>query len=184
VRAFSELASEPPVRQARVDVNALAEERMAFLRHGNPDVIYQKRLDPARPVAWVDEDLTRGILTNLLENAAQAAGAGGVVLVLTRTMASRVAVEIHDSGPGMSTHARRTVFEPTISFKKTGMGLGLSIARKSALLNAGDIELIEGELGGAAFRVTLPAAGVTEESACEPASPLSTTKKISAVRSA
>ena len=36
------------------------------------------------------------------------------------------------------------------------MGLGLSIARKSALLNRGDIELIDSELGGAAFRVTLP----------------------------
>jgi signal transduction histidine kinase len=36
------------------------------------------------------------------------------------------------------------------------MGLGLSIARKSALLSGGDIELIDGELGGAAFCVTMP----------------------------
>jgi signal transduction histidine kinase len=36
------------------------------------------------------------------------------------------------------------------------MGLGLSIARRSALLSGGDIQLIEGELGGAAFRVLLP----------------------------
>jgi two-component system, NtrC family, nitrogen regulation sensor histidine kinase NtrY len=49
-----------------------------------------------------------------------------------------------------------TLFEPTISFKKHGMGLGLSIAKKNALLSAGDVTLIAGELGGAAFRVTLP----------------------------
>jgi signal transduction histidine kinase len=36
------------------------------------------------------------------------------------------------------------------------MGLGLSIARKSALLNGGDIMLVKSELGGAAFRVVLP----------------------------
>ena len=36
------------------------------------------------------------------------------------------------------------------------MGLGLSIARKSALLSGGDIELVKGELGGAGFRVLLP----------------------------
>jgi signal transduction histidine kinase len=45
------------------------------------------------------------------------------------------------------------------------MGLGLSIARKSALLSGGDIELIASELGGAAFRVTLPLAAQTAETA-------------------
>ena len=67
-------------------------------------------------------------------------------------------IEIHDSGPGLSAQARSTIFEPTISFKKGGMGLGLSIARKSALLCGGDIALIEGELGGAGFRIQLPEA--------------------------
>jgi signal transduction histidine kinase len=37
------------------------------------------------------------------------------------------------------------------------MGLGLSIAKKNALLSGGDVTLVRGELGGAAFRVTLPA---------------------------
>jgi two-component system sensor kinase FixL len=57
----------------------------------------------------------------------------------------------------LSAHARESLFEPTISFKKAGMGLGLSIARRSTVLSGGDIQLLEGELGGAAFRVTLPA---------------------------
>jgi signal transduction histidine kinase len=38
------------------------------------------------------------------------------------------------------------------------MGLGLSIARRSTMLTGGDLYLVEGELGGAAFRVLLPAA--------------------------
>jgi C4-dicarboxylate-specific signal transduction histidine kinase len=68
-----------------------------------------------------------------------------------------VVVEIHDSGPGLGAEASRTLFEPTITFKKKGMGLGLSIARKNALLLGGDITLATGTLGGAAFRVLLPA---------------------------
>ena len=72
-------------------------------------------------------------------------------------MEDRVAIEVHDSGPGLSDLARKSLFQPTISFKKRGMGLGLSIARKSALLSGGDILLIAGELGGAGFRVLLPA---------------------------
>jgi two-component system sensor kinase FixL len=110
----------------------------------------------------------KGILTNLLQNAAEAAGPGGSVLVSTAHLShpshpshpshqNYVAIEVHDSGPGLSADASATLFEPTITFKKHGMGLGLSIARSHALLSGGDIRLVRGELGGAAFRVTLPA---------------------------
>jgi C4-dicarboxylate-specific signal transduction histidine kinase len=69
-----------------------------------------------------------------------------------------LAIEVHDSGPGLSQQARASLFQPTISFKKRGMGLGLSIARRSALLSGGDIVVVKGELGGAGFRVLLPVA--------------------------
>ena len=156
VRAFSEFAAEPPVRPQAVDVNSMLEERMAFLRSGHPEVVYDLRLEPDLPPTFADADLVKGILTNLLENAAEAAGAGGRVLGSTALAAGKVAVEVHDSGPGLSELARKSLFEPTISFKKDGMGLGLSIARKSALLAGGDILLVKGELGGAGFRVLLP----------------------------
>jgi len=68
-----------------------------------------------------------------------------------------VAIEIHDSGPGLSDDAASSLFEPTITFKKDGMGLGLSIVKKNALLCGGDVTLVASELGGTAFRVTLPA---------------------------
>src|SRR6185437_14329453 len=102
--------------------------------------------------------LLKGILTNLLENAAEAAGEGGRILGVTKAAGGRVAIEEHDSGPGLSEQARSSLFQPTISFKKRGMGLGLSIARKSALLSGGDLTVVKGELGGAAFRVMLPVA--------------------------
>ncbi|HWY45832.1 MAG TPA: ATP-binding protein [Bryobacteraceae bacterium] len=158
VRAFSEFASEPEIAPKAIDINSLLEERIALLKAAHPDVIYSTRLAPDRPTAYADEDLVKGMLTNLLENAAQAAEPGGVVLGVTTAATDRVAIEVHDSGPGLDPQARRTLFEPTISFKRGGMGLGLSIARKSALLAGGDILLVQGELGGAAFRVLLPVA--------------------------
>jgi signal transduction histidine kinase len=108
------------------------------------------------PSALADQDLVKGILVNLLENAAEAAGEGGQILARVGPLEDRIAIEVHDSGPGLSDLARKSLFQPTISFKKRGMGLGLSIARKSALLTGGDILLIAGELGGAGFRVLLP----------------------------
>jgi nitrogen fixation/metabolism regulation signal transduction histidine kinase len=156
IRAFSQFAAEPPVAPAPVDVNTLLQERVAFLKTSHPEVAYECRLADGLPCAMADADLVKGILTNLLENAAEAAGDGGRILGKTSAADGRVAIEVHDSGPGLSEQARASLFQPTISFKKRGMGLGLSIARKSALLSGGDIVVVKGELGGAAFRVTLP----------------------------
>jgi nitrogen fixation/metabolism regulation signal transduction histidine kinase len=156
VRAFSEFAAEPPVRPAAVDVNSLLEERITFLKTAHPEVAYDCKLAEPVPPVIADQDLLKGILTNLLENAAEAAGVGGRILGMTWAQNGRVAIEVHDSGPGLSEQARASLFQPTISFKKRGMGLGLSIARKSALLSGGDIVLVKGELGGAGFRLQLP----------------------------
>jgi signal transduction histidine kinase len=158
IRAFSQFAAEPPVTVSPVDVNAVLRERVAFLKMGHPEVEYECRLGDTLPNVMADADLLKGILTNLLENAAEAVGEGGRILGVTTAEDGRVAIEVHDSGPGLSEQARSSLFQPTISFKKRGMGLGLSIARKSALLSGGDIVLVKGELGGAGFRVTLPIA--------------------------
>ena len=155
VRAFSEFAAEPPVRRVALDVNEAVEERIGFLKTGHPALRYTLRIEGSKPVALADQDLLKGILTNLLENAA---GAGGSVMARTSVADGHVSVEVHDSGPGLSEAARKSLFEPTISFRERGMGLGLSIARKNALLSGGDILPIPGELGGAAFRVVLPEA--------------------------
>ncbi|HTW63818.1 MAG TPA: HAMP domain-containing sensor histidine kinase [Bryobacteraceae bacterium] len=158
VRAFSEFSAEPPVSPKAIDINSLLEERIAFLRTAHPGVSYNTRLAPGHPRVFADEDLVKGVLTNLLENAAQAASPGGTVLGVTTSSGDKITIEVHDSGPGVSMQARSSLFQPSISFKRGGMGLGLSIARKSALLAGGDILLVPGELGGAAFRVLLPIA--------------------------
>jgi nitrogen fixation/metabolism regulation signal transduction histidine kinase len=157
IRAFSEFSSEPPICPEQLDVHAIVEERIAFLKSAHPEVRYAVEVAANTPSALADQDLVKGILVNLLENAAEAAGDGGRILARVCHIEDRIAIEVHDSGPGLSALARDSLFQPTISFKKRGMGLGLSIARKSALLTGGDILLIAGELGGAGFRVLLPA---------------------------
>ncbi|HVW84343.1 MAG TPA: ATP-binding protein [Bryobacteraceae bacterium] len=167
IRAFSEFSSEPPVCPEPLDLPAIVEERIAFLKAAHPEVRYAVETAANTPSALADQDLVKGILVNLLENAAEAAGEGGQILARVQPLEDRVAIEVHDSGPGLSELARKSLFQPTISFKKRGMGLGLSIARKSALLSGGDILLITGELGGAGFRVILPAGtGRTADVGC------------------
>jgi len=157
VRAFSEFASEPPVDPEVFDLSALIVERVALLKPAHPETDYRLELEARGTWAHAGTDLVKGILTNLLENGAEAAGPGGSVLTIAQSQGAYAVVEVHDSGPGLSDEARQTLFEPTITFKKRGMGLGLSIARKNALLTGGDIMAVTGRLGGAGFRVTLPA---------------------------
>lgn len=158
VRAFSEFAAEPPASPSALDLNTLLRERIRFLQVAHPEIVYQLQLADDLPSAWADAGQVKGILTNLLQNAAEAAAPGGSVLGVTAVGHGRLWVEVHDSGPGLSAEARRSLFEPSISFKKNGMGLGLSISRKNALLAGGDLLAIEGRLGGAAFRLLLPPA--------------------------
>lgn len=157
VRAFSDFSSEPPVNPEEIDVNAVVSERVSLLRPAHPGTAYELKLDLRGPRVFAGADLVKGILTNLLKNAAEAAGSGGSVLASTRYNNGVVAIEVHDSGPGLSAEASATLFEPTITFKERGMGLGLSIAKRHALLSGGDLVLVPGQLGGAAFKVTLPA---------------------------
>ena len=59
------------------------------------------------PPALADQDLVKGILTNLLENAAEAAGDGGRILGITAVQNGHALVEVHDSGPGLSEQMRQ-----------------------------------------------------------------------------
>lgn len=158
VRAFSDFAAEPDPRPAILDIAAIVGERVEFLRAAHPDLTYQVDASSREVRAWADEDHVKGILTNLLENAADAAGENGTILVTIGTgRDASTIVEVHDSGPGVTAGARVRLFEPAISFKKHGMGLGLAISRKHALVAGGDLALVEGRLSGAGFRLTLPA---------------------------
>ena len=156
VRAFSDFATEPAVRPEPLRVNSVVRDRVSLLGHAHPETMYECELDDTDPVVVTTLDLLKGTLTNLIENAAEAAGPGGRVRIVTSRDESGVIIEVHDSGPGLDEEARQTLFEPTISFKTHGMGLGPLIGRKNALLCGGDITLIAGDLGGAGFRVWIP----------------------------
>ena len=163
VRAFSDFAAEPETKAELLDINSLLKERIRFLAVEHPGIRYRFEPDNSVPAARADPDQVTGILTNLLQNAAEAAGPQGGILVTTGRKENMLTVEVHDSGPGLSDEARLSLFEPSISFKTDGMGLGLSISRKNALLAGGDLSTTEGVLGGAGFRLELPVEDANRE---------------------
>ena len=124
IRAFSQFATEPPVQPGPVDVNGLLQERIAFLKTAHPEVAYDCRLAESTPPVVADQDLLKGILTNLLENAAEAAGEGGRILGVTAADGGRV---VH-RGARFRTGVERTgALQPVSTHhlvQETGHGAG------------------------------------------------------------
>jgi len=111
---------------------------------------------PDGPQVHIDPHQLRQILVNLLTNAFEAAGAGGLVRIEARVEPQSLAIVVSDSGPGIDPELGGRVFEPLVSSKPGGVGLGLSLCRTLAERHGGSITLGESVLGGATFVVRLP----------------------------
>jgi PAS domain S-box-containing protein len=113
-----------------------------------------------RPVVVNREEIQQIVLNLILnaEHAMRTAHGGGRLVVRTEADASRVAVDISDTGTGVSGHLAGRIFEPFFTTKGVGegTGLGLSIALGIAQAHSGSLELVPSEQG-AHFRLTLPA---------------------------
>ncbi len=143
------LASEP-VRLAAVVAGAVA----AVARP--PGVALQVTGVDALPEVQGDPVQLRQVLVNLLENAVYAASPEGAVEVRGRRAAGAVLLDVEDSGPGVDPATRRRLFEPLITTKERGIGLGLALVKRIAERHGGGVEYSEREGGGARFTVRLP----------------------------
>jgi signal transduction histidine kinase len=118
---------------------------------------YSQDLDGA-PVIVSDGDRVLQIISNLLTNAFRWTPDGGRIDLVLESRNGTVAVDVADSGPGISAEARERIFRPFWSTDGHGTGLGLPIARELAVALGGRIEL-HSEVGhGSRFRLVLPVA--------------------------
>jgi two-component system sensor histidine kinase HydH len=118
---------------------------------------------PGLPPVVLDQDLCDQVFTNLLLNACEAMGEHGGELKVRIQRASGeeagVMVEIEDSGPGVPPELKEQIFNPFVTTKKSGVGLGLAIVSKIVDAHGGSVKLISPPHQGACFRVTFPVGG-------------------------
>lgn len=108
-----------------------------------------------------DAGLLEDVVLNLARNALEA-GARRLRLSAARREEdgrARVALGVDDDGPGIPDSVRARLFEPFVTTKATGTGIGLALCRKVVEQHGGTIRAGASELGGARFEVVLPAAG-------------------------
>jgi len=112
----------------------------------------------------VDKDLLFSALGNLLQNAFKFSG-GGVVTLSADAGIDRIRIRVQDSGPGLSPEAARDMFLPFTQSgtNRSGLGLGMSIARRSVEANGG-LLTVDSKLGhGCLFTIDLPRRAVPQE---------------------
>jgi two-component system, NtrC family, sensor histidine kinase HydH len=99
----------------------------------------------------------RQVFVNLVENALFAAAPEGRVTLRASTRDGGIEVDVDDTGPGVDPATRRRLFEPLITTKDRGIGLGLALVKRIAERHGGTVEYTDRPGGGARFTVRLPA---------------------------
>jgi len=105
------------------------------------------------------------VLINLLSNAQRYTPPGGHITVSTRLARGEVILTVADSGPGISPEDRERIFEPFYRGDRSGLGLGLAIAKSLVELHNGRIWVNDSDHHGSEFCVTVPAQTPAKERA-------------------
>jgi len=150
-----DLTRSRPVDKQSVDLGRLVEEAFRRIKE-TEGVRFRVSADPDPFQVRADPDQLRQVLVNLLMNAVQAMeGKGELLIEANRTVRWDVIV-VRDTGPGIPGGVRERAFEPLVTTKTRGTGLGLTICRQIVERHGGGIEFLPGGQRGAAFRITLP----------------------------
>ena len=132
--------------------------------------------DPSLPLAWADADQLQQVFLNLLKNAAEAADPQGGSIRLRTSFDHRLRVrgadgqaqplplqvEIIDDGPGLPAEIAAEIFDPFISGRANGTGLGLALVSKIITDHDGWIA-VDSAPGRTVFRISFPMAPTTTE---------------------
>jgi nitrogen fixation/metabolism regulation signal transduction histidine kinase len=152
VQEFADFARMPALLLAPRNLNTLIEDVVRLY----PDAQIHRHLHPDLPTLPIDAEQIRRVLINLIENGIDAAGPGAQITILTQFLEGDVCLVIRDNGPGVPQAQWQSIFQPYISSKDSGMGLGLAVVRSIIEDHRGHISVCDAPGGGAQFDICLP----------------------------
>jgi two-component system, LuxR family, sensor kinase FixL len=121
-------------------------------------------IDPVLPPVLADRIQIEQVLLNLLRNAMDAMDEASterrsIVIKARRKSKHAVEISVADSGPGIASEVTDTIFEPFVTTKPLGMGMGLSISHSIVESHGGSLRMARNVPSGAIFFFDLPTAG-------------------------
>ena len=158
VEEFLTLARPLPLATGPVAIDALLAE-LAALVEGQAraaSVTIRVSVPGPAPMIVADRGHLKQVLLNLVLNAVQATGPGGLVTIEAHATRDLVELVVADTGPGIPAETLSRIFDPYFTTKAGGLGLGLTIARRIVEAHGGSLTVESSPGRGARFRVRLP----------------------------
>jgi signal transduction histidine kinase len=121
------------------------------------NVAIESSIDPGIEVLLERGRMER-VFMNLVSNALEAMPDGGRVSLGAELHEGHVIVRVADTGPGIPPEIRDKLFQPFVTARRNGLGLGLALSRQTVLAHGGDLWVEDMPAGGACFCVSLPLA--------------------------
>jgi two-component system sensor kinase FixL len=127
------------------------------------DVEIQVRIEPGLTAVLADRVQIEQVLLNLLRNAMDAMETANserrsIVVKARRSSKHAIEISVADSGPGVAAEVADTIFEPFVTTKQLGMGMGLSISHSIVQSHGGSVRMVPNVPSGAIFFFDLPTA--------------------------
>jgi two-component system sensor kinase FixL len=160
-RIRDQVSNRQTERQVESLSQTIEEARDLVLIGANREIKLEIRVDADASEAVIDKVQIQQVLVNLMRNAAEAmAGSARRELVISTARAGdMVEISVADTGPGLPDTVRARLFQPFVTTKLDGMGVGLSVCRTIIEAHQGELLAEDGADGGTVFRFTVPHSG-------------------------
>jgi signal transduction histidine kinase len=161
------------IKRTKISLAALATEAVEEAQPvaEGKGIILQMAIPLSLPTVEADADMTRRVISNLLDNAVKYTQSGGIIRLTAETDGPMVCFSVTDTGPGIPAEERHRIFDKYSRIERIGapkgLGLGLAFCRLAVKAHGGRIWVDSPSEGGAAFRFNLPQVAAVED----PASP-------------
>lgn len=159
----------PGIRDRKlVDINELLKRILELLSPQLKESAITVRYDlmPGLPPVMAVDDQIKQVFINLILNAMEAMPSGGEIFITTSAgsneyiaddaLPAGVEIIIRDTGPGIQETEKEKIFEPFVSTKEHGTGLGLTVSYGIVTAHGGRLDLVNCSPQGACFRIVLP----------------------------
>jgi len=158
VDEFSQFARMPAPRAVATGLPAFLNDTLALYDGLFAAVDFQKHYDADVTSARLDPEQMKRVMINLIDNAIEAMGRQGTIVIETGRDVSNslVRIVVADTGPGIPKAERDKLFLPYYSTKGRGSGLGLAIVRRIVAEHGGSIDVTDNVPNGTRFIIELP----------------------------